>query len=213
MKAVFLANTNKLYGANKSLIDLLFFLKEKGVETLVISPSEGPFDNFLKENNFSSRVIPFEFNYHENTFWSIIKTPFRFIRRLLRVIPLLAAIRRYSPDLIYSNSSIINVGLFVAKCLKLPHIWHIREDIYSNYNLSFDFGKKFQEFLFNQSHIIIANSNYTRRTKLPSVQESKIKIIYNGVFYSNKIKSFRRDINRIKHLGIVGHLLPYKGQS
>ena len=212
MKLVFLANSNQLYGANKSLIDLLSYLKQKKIELLVIAPSNGPFDSFLKDNNFNVKVIPFEFNYHENTFSSLIKTPFRFARRLLKTIPSLKIIKDYKPDLIYSNSSVINVGFFIAKYLKIPHIWHIRENIYSNYNLAFDFGRKFQEFLFAQSDILIANSEYTQKSKLSLVRLDKVRIIYNGVFYRDEMKQFGRRQNRIKNLAVIGLLHPYKGQ-
>lgn len=214
MRIVFIANSSALYGANKSLVDLLFFLRKRNVDILVITPLAGAFDQYLKNNNIDVKVIPFEFNYHENTILSNIKTPLRFVRRLYKSRMCLHAIRAFQPNLIYSNSSVINVGFFLAKYLNLPHIWHIREDIFSNYSYEFDFGKGFQNLLFRLSDVIIANSYYTLKIKVGLSESTKVRVIYNGVFYKDQLKKLNKTYQKeLRNIAVVGLLHPYKGQA
>ncbi|MCB9283047.1 MAG: glycosyltransferase family 4 protein [Lewinellaceae bacterium] len=146
---LFFTHYAKLYGANRSLLELIQMLRMRGHETLVVLKKQGPFCEKLDELQIPYRV----FNFPLWTFEDVRKSERKSLRLLVRGLMQIAQIALHAffflfqknklrrlvaderIDYIQSNSITFGAGLALAKQTGRPHIWHLRETL-SDYNLS-----------------------------------------------------------------------------
>jgi len=148
---------------------------------------------------------------------SRIKAPARLILNLIILPSLLYKVKKWKPDVIYTNSSVTPIGILIAIFLRKPHIWHIREFGWLDYQLRYDFGEKFFKYWLNKSDAIIAISKAVKQVVLNGVR-TKTYIIYNGVISRVEADILKKQLNLYSKLpnytfAIVGTLFPNKGQE
>lgn len=238
MNVVFITHYSALYGANRSLLNLIDGLKYFKINSFVLCPSEGEITRALKKRNIPFYVFPFRL-WMSHPLEVFKKFPFKFKRlkyyiknvlinlRIIRfrelIINLIALpflvrqIIKWRADVIYTNSSVTPIGFLIAKYLKKPHIWHIREFGWLDCRLRYDWGRKIFEKCLNKSDAIISISNSINHIVLKNINAKKY-IIYNGVIFKAECNVMRkRVIKSKKSLGylfaIVGKLSSSKGQE
>ena len=182
IKVLFVAHYTDLYGANNSLLQMMLELRDKGVAPTVMLPlwPEAKGRNLVDELNIHG--IPY------------IKAPIRLVKRPSRLKVLLNYLLAISElpsafkalegrrfDLVHSNSSTVTTGAYVARRLKVPHVWHLREFGDLDYNLRTPFGKWFQKVLYGGGNTFVAISDKIRSHYKPYVGKQEIRRIYNGV--------------------------------
>ena len=124
----------------------------------------------------------------------------------------LLIVSKFNPNVIYSNTSAENMGVFIAKILNLKHIWHIREFMSLDHNSYFLFGKKMKSKLINMSDRSIYVSNSVLEEVHSMRRSAKYKVIYNGIKSRMKLlPSLSR--NNAPIFGIVGILDSGKQQD
>ncbi len=177
-------------GATKSFLNLLDGILCKDVSALVVLPEYGALCSLLESRGVKWRIIPFRFEAYPPcrslTDFSL------FIPRLVGRIGLniLARIRLtnlledFRPDIIHTNVGPVKVGFSVAKKLKIPHIWHLRE----YQDLDFDIHpmptmKSFKASLRNPNNYTIAITEAL--SEYFSLDPLKSEVIYNGVLSEN----------------------------
>ncbi len=57
------------------------------------------------------------------------------IRKLKKIV------KKYQIDIIHSNASNVDFGAWIALFCKIPHVWHIREMLYDDYHLLYDYPR------------------------------------------------------------------------
>ena len=78
IRIIFITHYTELYGANRSLLNLLDGLGLIGINNiLVLTPNEGKINEELKKRNIQTQVIPFK---NENTLSKQKKESFKGIR-------------------------------------------------------------------------------------------------------------------------------------
>lgn len=92
-----------------------------------------------------------------------------------------AAARKWNPDVVYTNSSVVSVGWLLAKSIKRPHVWHLREMGDLDYGLYHDFGLTAFRLLLRTSNALVANSKAVRDYLCPASIRERVNVIYNGV--------------------------------
>lgn len=225
MRVVFFAHDAGLYGANRSLLALVVGLKRLGVQELIVVPEEGPLVNELGLLNIKFIVLNFRWWVSKYPDVSLIKRPGRsylrtidFYRRnkltFLNLVKIVRQVRKFNPCLIYSNSSVINIGSLVSKTMRLPHIWHFREIPDLSYRLYFDYNSKIRNYFFNDSTVVF-NSNYLAEY-FQRLGFRRRYVVYNGILdesiiAANELKIKNKIYSGIKFL-IVGNISPLKGQ-
>lgn len=120
-------------GASKSGLSLVRGLTEKGHDVLAICPAEGTMSAELRANRIPVSIIRFEWAYPH--LGSNFNGAVKFLPKLLRDIFINKVAYRkvkilceeFMPDIIHSNSSVLDIGFKVAKSLGLPHVAHYRE--------------------------------------------------------------------------------------
>lgn len=205
---VFIAHYGNLYGAN---ISLLTFLKETSIpkkDFVVIVPTAGSFKSELEKENITCLVQWFAYNTEgENT--PLFRRYSNILKKIRWLFKLYFLIRSLNPKLIYSNSSVVYYGHFIAKALSIPHIWHLREFGNLDYHLLPDFGLNFQRRIINKSNHVIAISKAIATHY--HLKQNNSCVIYNGV--TKNSDSFKtNNFDRPLKFGLVGLISPYKNQ-
>jgi len=216
MRVVFITHYSSLYGANRSLLNLIDGLREYGVKSFVLCPSKGEMTTALKKRDVPFVILPFK-GWMSSSILSRIKAPARLILNLIILPSLLYKVKKWKPDVIYTNSSVTPIGILIAFFLRKPHIWHIREFGWLDYQLRYDFGEKFFKYWLNKSDAIIAISKAVKQVVLNGVR-TKTYIIYNGVISRVEADVLKKQLNLYSKLpnytfAIVGGLFPNKGQE
>jgi glycosyltransferase involved in cell wall biosynthesis len=215
MKILFLPHNTKLYGANKSMISLMKHLSVNN-DILMFAPFKNHFKDILDENDIKFKKIPF----YASLLYVRINNPKYLFYPLLVLLDivifpyLLYVTARFNPDIIYSNSSVENIGIIIAKILKKKHITHVREFGDLDFNFIFIFGKRNKQKYLNLSDGVIFNSNIIESTVLPkSMQKTKSCVIYNGIadLESHPHKPVL-SVDKEIVFGVVGFIQMEKGQ-
>lgn len=230
MHVTFLSHYPELYGANRSLLNLIDGLRPYGVHPFVLTPHAGDITNALLERGVEHQVCElglcvsrvregFRSRRLIHRFAERSRMGFHRLRSNLRALPEvvrhLAAVRT---DVIYSNSSVLLSGILAAGRLRKPHVWHLREFADLDYDYVPDFGRPLQRYLINRSDGIIAVSNPIRDF-YQSSSPSRIRVIENGIAWEADLHRQRRAARRDPDAGaaytfaIVGMVHPAKGQE
>ena len=214
MRILFFANYSLLYGANRSMLTLLRYLKKKGCEIKVMLPHHGEVEEELTASGIDYEVfrlfnqflyVKFDRKY--------ILLPLLILWDILVFPLILYKARRFRPDLIYSNTAAECVGVLVAKCLRIHHVWHIREFMDRDHKKYFLFGNKVRQWYINLSDGIVFVSRAVADGILHGkIREDKHKVVYNGLDLPD-ISISEKHVSGLKpDLGMVGLLCEGKGQ-
>ena len=154
-------------GASKSFLTVLKGLKSLGYQLMVIIPKQGSLQGVLEELDIPYKIIyyPWWFHpkkYHTPNFLSKFKAYFlipiwlpfySLYHYMLSLIKVRRIIKKFQPDLLYSNTSATPYGFLVSYFYKKKHIWHVREFIEEGLRAKLVFGR----FI---THRIIKNNTF-----------------------------------------------------
>lgn len=223
MTIVFVTHYSGYYGANKSLLTVMCQLRERyGIKPLVLLPSKGPVCAALEEIGVPYVVRHYYWWVNDNHGmfqWLLNKR--KQWRNQLKIGGLCDSVlalsqERYSenPALVYTNSVCVNVGIFMAERLGVPHVWQFRESLSQfslSLSLSLALSLKLWEKKVNKRYILI--SDYMMRYYRPYLPADRMTCIYNGV--SVPAKAERETGNVLKgklKVAIVGVVCKQKNQ-
>ncbi len=225
----FLTHYTDLYGANRSLLNLITGLSKYDITPYVIAPRQGDIIDELKQMHVEFAIIPFEWwifaaLYNHN----FLKSAYQFLRHRYHAVkhlqqnyaclkPIAAQLSDWNIDLVYTNSSVTPVGALAAKQLGLPHIWHLREFIDLDYGLEHDWGKISHDDFIRRSGTRIAVSRAILEHFSDRNHVDNSYLIPNGVAPLAQFEHLRNCANLTKRLGdrytfaLVGNCHPAKG--
>ncbi|WP_414584599.1 glycosyltransferase family 4 protein [Scytonema sp. PCC 10023] len=231
MKVAFITHYTSLYGANRSLLNLIDGLKSYDVVPYVVAPSEGKIIDALRSRNVEFAITPIQWwvadpkfeNHSVKKLYQTALARREAAKRLyknLKVLPSLAnQLRTWDVDAVYTNASVTPAGALVARRLNLPHIWHLREFIDLDYNFHHDWGKRVFNYFVSQADAQIAISKAIRSYFQKGISPDNIHLVYNGIA---SIAEFERlyelanssiNNNRPYTFALVGLIHPTKGQE
>ncbi|NJN25007.1 MAG: glycosyltransferase family 4 protein [Cyclobacteriaceae bacterium] len=222
VKVLFITHYSELYGANKSLLDLLVGLKQFPLEPIVLLPHEGEMCHKLDEIGVKRIVYSFKnpFVYR----WRSKNKLFKFFHdgrflilgiynQIINCI-IIKKIKchKYISDisLIYSNASVMTIGEDLSKKLKVPHIHQIRE-LATKLSLLPSLGLKWYERKIKNSELIIFNSCFTQKQFTSNYILSNTLVIYNEIRKPEIVQPIILEKNHFK-IGIFGYLSSQKNQ-
>lgn len=127
-------------GATLSLMNLMHSVREE-VRPTVLLREDGVVGNFLRSEGYEVIVIPFQRGTFNGSIW---KKVFRTLPHLLNVLVsrrktvrrALTLLKDRDIRLVHSNSGTVDIGLYIARALGVPHLWHLRE------YMDLDFGQR-----------------------------------------------------------------------
>jgi len=184
MKVLTIVHNTVCSGASKSLLNLITGLKTKHVDVKVIVPDNGNLCRNLEKENITYYTVPFVFSAYPNVesfvdFLKFIPCIAKCLLMNIRAVYYINSIvRKYKPDIIHTNVSVINVGYIVAKLNNIKHVWHIREYGDIDFNIKpFPSKKIKQNRLSDKSYTISITKDLANYFYL----KDKHRTIYNGV--------------------------------
>lgn len=157
------------------LIDELVIL---GVKLYILSPLNGPLINEFNQRHLKNEIVPY--------LWWCTKTKMNSSTqqsRLQQSQKLLSAIetkiRQWHPDIIITNTLTIPWGAILAKQLRLPHLWFVREYGTLDHHLHFFNGyRQSLKFIGQNSNFVIANSQAVKNHLRRYISPHKLMVIY-----------------------------------
>ena len=189
MKILFITQCCEMYGANKSGISLMLDLRKRyDAEVYTIMPPKirnekvETIDQILDREGmkyYCVKMDAWRTNFGKQNLAHIF---YYIIRKQIRDRKIVKEIQKninFLPDIIYSNSSVIDIGFLLACRMKAPHIWHVRESRESH-NLKYIYPNNVVRRRFAKSSAVIAISRYIEN-ECKKMRIRQVRCIYNGV--------------------------------
>ena len=214
MKIFFISNYSQLYGANRSLLSIVEKCKKCGDEVYLLLPTKGDLSEELKRKGIKYKVIPFVSSlFYYRKLLPYIALPLLDLWTFCILPYILYITKKFKPDLIYSNSSAENIGIILARVMKIKHVTHVREFMDLDYRCKFLFGRKAKKWYICKSDgVLYVSKSVARHILMDEKMPINHKVIYNGI-RSTKDKFTEKTIPDNINLGIVGFLDEGKGQD
>lgn len=220
IKILFITHCLEMYGANSAVVNLMLDLKERyNVEAYVIIPQQEIVQDaktiveILEANDIGYCRVPMDFFRTSFIGQDKLHILYYKIRKYFRNHKYLEEYNKktsFVPDIIYSNSSVIDLGILLASKMNKPHIWHIRESEKS-LNLQYVYPKSIVRKLFSKSASVIAISKYIQQVEC---KEKGIRCscqIYDGVKICSPYDKVYYH-NQVINYAVVGNLIKTKRQ-
>lgn len=216
MRIVFFTHGADMMGANRCLLDLISGLLPYGVEPIVVVPASGALEKVLKQRSISVEVLPY-YNWAFTQYISLSywMSSIRQFQNKYQYLPsIIKKIDGLKADMIYTNSSIVGIGAWLADALNLPHIWHVREFGKLDYNMIFWRGRSYFDRWANRSSLVISMSHAIDKALLTKLTAPKV-VVHDGIVDKasyDAIKAPVKPLNAPFTFLIIGAIHPTKGQ-
>jgi len=217
MKILFVAHSSELNGgANRSLLSIIsFFSENQNYDVEVLLPSSiGKMNDTLDKMNIKWFTVKYNIIVSKNQsglngIFRALNILRKFTQDFFTSILIRRKISKSNYDLIYTNTRVIFIGAFIAKWLKIPHIWHVREFINEN-NLKTIYSSERMMDFFSSKLIVISNS-IKDSLIYKKIRPEKISVVYNGLKIPENLIEKQLN-NKETNVLIAGTLIPAKGQ-
>lgn len=215
MRIQFITNYHQLYGANRSLLSIIKKFKNEGHDVCLLLPRKGDYSAELERQGIPFEVIPYysQLFYYRKSF-AYMALPILDLFSVIMLPYIILKIKRFKPDLIYSNTAAENVGIIIASCMGVRHLSHIREFMDLDHRLSFLFGAKAkQRYICKSDAVLYVSKAVAKHTLGTDELPCWHKVIYNGVEQRDVTFCNRTITGKGINFGIVGLLDESKGQD
>jgi glycosyltransferase involved in cell wall biosynthesis len=140
------------------LLYLIDLLAERGAQVSVVAPNQGTFSLELENRKLAATIVPIP--------WVFSSSPkgrlTRLIDSLVTTFKVIQSGLLRDCEVVYSNSSVFNIGAYLSLIRGVPHIWHLRELPSEHFGLRPDFGWKFQRLLLSRARRLLVGSRFVR---------------------------------------------------
>ncbi len=189
-KVLFIAHSTFPGGATIALQRLVAGLIEKGFQAQIVYPA---FGNPSYEQTFVESfnkmgcscvkcfMSPLYIKQSELTGIKCYLTKLKvFLTQFISYRNLLTIARKYRPDIIHTNSGVVQEGNKVAKALGVPHVWHIREYQTLDFHWELYPSESIVKKLYSSSNTICITEGIQQYFGLNN--SSRSKVIYDPLF-------------------------------
>lgn len=178
-----LNSTDSMGGATKSFIYMLRGIIAQGHHTMVVVPDRRGIFNDLCDMgcevvalNYRPNIYPRHRSLKECCLW-VPRLLFQQSLNILAVHKLVGLMKKFQPDIVHTNVSVIDIGCHAAKALKIPHIYHFRE--YGDLDFAMHYFPCKSAFLKTVEYSICITSGIQKHHSLHTSPTSRV--IYNPV--------------------------------
>ncbi len=208
MRILFYQSGADLYGSSRSLLRLAGRLVRDGHAVKVVFPADGPLVPALRGEGVEAevaKVFPLVERF-------VFRSPVGILKFLcslpLAVFGACSTIRRFRPDIVHSNTSVIPFPAVATRLLRVRHVWHIRET-YVEFGAFWRFYRRYMRY---GSDVVVAVSTPIAR-QFPELPQ--VRVIHNGLPLSEavpaapeRLHAFREKFNlgAARLVGLVGRI-------
>jgi glycosyltransferase involved in cell wall biosynthesis len=173
-------------GATMSAIDLMAALRKLGHRCFAVHPPGDASSLTHAVDGAAAVELPWWNRNYRATLWKRpIHSALGMVRsgfRLLTTRELERLIRRWGIDVVHTNTAMTLEGALAARLERLPHVWHIREQIGAGKLFRFWLPEPVLARTFTTlSSRIIANSHESRAFFDRNGAGGRVDVIYNGI--------------------------------
>lgn len=210
-RVAIVSHSNSLYGASRSLLELVRCLHSMGLDVGVILPQGGALEKKLRHYqcriwnmHLPAWIHPTGVDANLLPAREEFSTAADHIGRKLK---------NWGADLLWSNSSVTPVGALAAKLLGIPHIWHLRELNGKEYGYEFSVGESSAAELIRSADCRVAVSRAVK-AYYESLGCGHCEWIYNGIGPAARLETRQASTwsGEVRRLVIVGRVTAIKGQ-
>jgi glycosyltransferase involved in cell wall biosynthesis len=208
-----LHGSSDLYGASKIFLESVRALKQAGFGVVVVLSEDGP---LVKE----LQGLGTEVHIHK---LGILRRKYFNAAGLLNRVKTTLKAKAFLEELmvkkhithIYSNTSAVLVGAFLARKKGVKHIWHLHEILFSPRWFVRRMGKIINR---NADKVVVVSQEVWDNWK-DKVDESKMVLLHNGIDYRPYLETKNDIRNEISGsegkflIGMIGRINPWKGQG
>lgn len=194
MRVAYLTHYTELYGANRSLIDLVLELRARGeVEPLVIAPREGALLEFLRDEGIACTVFSFQpwmserrysgrFYHKARQWWDYEHAAMARARNNVLITPAIAQwLKAQRVEIIHSNSVAVSIAVSASREAGIPLVQHVREMPEKHYRLHLDMGRGAYGDALQAASQVIAISHAAADDLKRYAPSAPVTVAYNGV--------------------------------
>jgi glycosyltransferase involved in cell wall biosynthesis len=213
MRILFLHSSSDLYGASKILLAINELCAKKGHEITVVLSEDGPLAPKLKA--LGATIVISDLGILRRQYLNPAGMLNRLVANFKAYTTLTELCKSKQIDLIYSNTTGVIVGVFVAAKLGIRHLWHIHEIIEKPILLF----RLLSRLINTKNNQAIAVSEAVKKHWTKYVQPNKIDVLYNGVDYwlfENTASDLRQTLRLQPDtilIGMMGRVHFWKGQD
>ncbi len=185
-----------------------------GYQQMLVIPHTGNMESVAWELGIPCRVIhyygwvrPVKGNFFDQHFLK------RLLRNMWSVVQLVFLIVRYKPTLIFSNTSVMNIGAWAALLTHTKHYWYIHEMGEEDFGFKLPWGKMSYRFMALTSKLVLTNSLHLAKKYIAKYKGIKIKVIRNPVFVKDDYKTISWEKELPVRLLLLGQVTATKGHS
>lgn len=219
MKILFFASTDDCLGGAKSLLELVEQLKKNSVEVIVVNPFTNKLNMKLNELGIENYSAGYHLNICKQDnigFKHLLKFIAKFIRYRIYQLRGKYYIDKHIDfsdiDVIHSNNSVEDIGVYFAKKYQKPHIWHLREFGKEDFSFVY-FHKNIGKYISDNCTTAIAISNAVKASWISKGTDStKIVTICHGVQAERFPTILKKENNKKIKIVFAGAIIPAKGQ-
>ncbi|MCH6199820.1 glycosyltransferase family 4 protein [Aquiflexum sp. LQ15W] len=208
-----LHGSSDLYGASKIFLESVRALKHAGFGVLVVLSEDGPLVEELKKLNAEVHIHKLGILRRKYFNPSGLLNRFKTILRAKAFLEKLMSEERITH--IYSNTSAVLVGAFLARKKGVKHIWHLHEILLSPGWFVWMMGKIIN---MNSDKVVLVSLAVWDNWK-GKVEESKLVLVHNGIDYKpyveckTGIKTEIPGSGEKVLIGMIGRINHWKGQG
>lgn len=177
MNVLMIINTLSVYGANRSLLDMIQQMRVQNINVFVLVYEHGEFEKQLNECGVRTELLGYNLCAHGENQGNVIRRIVRLGRNLSYLTEGKRLVEKYHIDVIHTNASNVDFGALLALKCGIPHIWHIRELLYDDYRLKYDFPL-LENYLFKKADKMIYISDFVKKKR--NLNDSNGVVLYDG---------------------------------
>ena len=217
MRVLYITHVNDMHGANRSLLQMIEELRSNHhVEPIVVCPQARSEEHLSIEQMCRqkgiechvAKMVLFKQTTKNPTWGYKLR---HFVALFRWTLYLLYQLKGVKFDMVHSNSSVIDMGAYIAMARRVPHIFHLREFGYEDFRLRPILGKAYERWVYKKCTYAIAISRAIEQ-KFKSYFPHCIRLIYNGIVPKDESLSATHH-NSITTFCIIGRLEPNKNQQ
>jgi glycosyltransferase involved in cell wall biosynthesis len=211
-RIIWLAHEANKSGANLCLKEFMQVASSFNYEQLLILPHKGNMESLAKEMNIPVKVIPYYSwnrqlgdNYFDSNYLK------RIVRNTIATFHLIFIAIQYRADIIFTNTSVINIGAWVSLFTGKSHYWYIHEMGEEDFSFRLPWGKLSIWFMKISSRMVFTNSYHLASKYVKRYDKLNIKVLRYPVFIANNYQSVQwREGEPLKIL-LLGQIAETKG--
>ena len=219
MKVLIFAQADERMGSAKSLLELVYELKQKNIACIVVNPFANKLNKDLTAMGIENYSGGFSHNCHTPHGNFLRRTLAMQKRKLSYYLHQKYAERNIDRlvdfsdiDIIHTNNTVIDIGTYFAKKYHKPHVWHIREFGEEDFGLKYYHDKMGKYISDNSDAVIMISDAISQSWVGKGVAADKAVTILHGVSKKKYLNEPSGDKEGKLKIIFAGGVYPSKGQ-